>query len=66
MKEHIYKFYKFLKDEDGPTAVEYAIMLALVLMGCMATIMALGNATNSSFKNAQNQITNAVNSSSSP
>ena len=38
---------KFLKDEDGPTAVEYAIMLALIIVVCIVSITALGtNATN--------------------
>ena len=61
-----YLILQFLKQEDGPTAVEYAVMLALVVMGCLGTIMALGNATASSFENTQNQINNAMGSSSSP
>lgn len=59
-----YQILQFLKREDGPTAVEYAVMLALVVMGCLGTIMALGNATASSFENTQNLISNAVNNSS--
>ena len=36
----------FLKREDGPTAVEYAVMLALIVVVCIAGIQALGsNAT---------------------
>jgi pilus assembly protein Flp/PilA len=35
----------FLKKDDGPTAVEYAVMLSLILMACFFTIMALGIAT---------------------
>jgi pilus assembly protein Flp/PilA len=50
----------FLVSEDGPTAVEYAVMLALVVMGCLGTIMALGNATAASFEHSQNEITNAM------
>ena len=33
---------KFLKAEDGPTAVEYAVMLALIIVVCIGTITALG------------------------
>ncbi len=33
---------QFLKREDGPTAVEYAVMLALIIMACVATISTLG------------------------
>jgi pilus assembly protein Flp/PilA len=40
---------KFLKDEEGPTAVEYAVMLALIIMICFAAIATLGQQTNSTF-----------------
>jgi pilus assembly protein Flp/PilA len=33
----------FLKDEDGPTAVEYAVMLALIIVVCFAAVTALGS-----------------------
>ena len=33
----------FLKREDGPTAVEYAVMLALIIVVCIAAISALGS-----------------------
>ena len=37
----------FIKREDGPTAVEYAVMLALIIVVCITAITALGtNATN--------------------
>jgi pilus assembly protein Flp/PilA len=39
----------FLKKEDGPTAVEYAVMLALIVVVCIAAITALGSNTNSTF-----------------
>ena len=32
----------FLKQEDGPTAVEYAIMLALIVLVCVAAIATVG------------------------
>jgi pilus assembly protein Flp/PilA len=41
----------FLKNEDGPTAVEYAVMLALIVVVCVAAITTLGTNTNSTFKN---------------
>jgi len=40
---------KFLKAEDGPTAVEYAVMLALIVVVCIAAITALGGNANSTF-----------------
>jgi pilus assembly protein Flp/PilA len=39
----------FLKREDGPTAVEYAVMLALIIVVCVAAVAALGTNTNNSF-----------------
>ena len=40
---------KFLKKEDGPTAVEYAVMLALIIVVCIAAITTLGSNANSTF-----------------
>ncbi len=40
---------KFLRSEDGPTAVEYAVMLAIITLGCLAAITALGNNANATF-----------------
>ncbi len=39
----------FLKAESGPTAVEYAVMLALIVVVCIAAITALGANSNSTF-----------------
>jgi pilus assembly protein Flp/PilA len=39
----------FLKNEDGPTAVEYAVMLALIIVVCMLSISVFGTTTNNSF-----------------
>ena len=39
----------FLKNEDGPTAVEYAVMLALIIVVCMSAISALGSNASNTF-----------------
>ena len=39
----------FLKREDGPTAVEYAVMLALIIVVCIAAVTTLGNNAKSTF-----------------
>jgi pilus assembly protein Flp/PilA len=39
----------FLKREDGPTAVEYAVMLALIIVVCIAAISALGSNASGTF-----------------
>ena len=40
---------KFLKSEDGPTAVEYAVMLALIVIVCLTAIKAVGTSANAKF-----------------
>ena len=40
---------EFLKKEDGPTAVEYAVMLALIIVVCIAAVTAIGTNANSTF-----------------
>jgi pilus assembly protein Flp/PilA len=40
---------RFAKKEDGPTAVEYAVMLALIIVVCIAAITTLGSNANSTF-----------------
>src|SRR6266702_4041987 len=40
---------RFLAQEDGPTAVEYAVMLALIIAVCIAAITTLANNANSTF-----------------
>ena len=44
---------QFLKGEDGPTAVEYAVMLALIVVVCIAAITAIGTNANSVFGNVE-------------
>jgi pilus assembly protein Flp/PilA len=43
------KMVEFLKKEDGPTAVEYAVMLALIIVVCIVAITALGNNASATF-----------------
>ncbi len=43
---------EFMRAEDGPTAVEYAVMLALILVVCITAITAVGSNANKTFNNA--------------
>jgi pilus assembly protein Flp/PilA len=47
---------QFLKREDGPTAVEYAVMLALIVVVCIAAITAIGSASNQTFSRVGSSI----------
>ena len=49
MKSTLKNIVTFLKREDGPTAVEYAVMLALIVVVCIAAITAIGGASNQTF-----------------
>ena len=51
MKNFAKKVQRFLVSEDGPTAVEYAVMLALIIIVCLAAISAIGTAANTTFSN---------------
>jgi pilus assembly protein Flp/PilA len=42
---------QFVRAEDGPTAVEYAVMLALIIVVCIAAITTLGSNANKTFSN---------------
>jgi pilus assembly protein Flp/PilA len=42
----------FLKREDGPTAVEYAVMLALIIVVCIAAVTTLGANVNEVYTNS--------------
>jgi len=41
---------EFLVNEDGPTAVEYAVMLALIIVVCLTAIQAIGTNSNATFQ----------------
>lgn len=51
MKNLALKVQRFLVSEDGPTAVEYAVMLALIVIVCLAAITAIGDNANTTFQN---------------
>jgi pilus assembly protein Flp/PilA len=47
---------RFLKSEDGPTAVEYAVMLALIIIVCLTAIQAIGTNANATFQSVASQL----------
>ena len=49
MNNLVKKVRRFLASEDGPTAVEYAVLLAMIIMVCIAAIQVVGTATSSTF-----------------
>ncbi len=47
---------RFLVSEDGPTAVEYAVMLALIVIVCLTAIQAIGTKASSTFVKVGNAL----------
>ena len=46
----------FLVSEDGPTAVEYAVMLALIIVVCLTAIQAIGTNANATFNSVAQKL----------
>lgn len=49
MTKFVNSVKKFLVSEDGPTAVEYAVMLALIIIVCLTAITNIGTSANTKF-----------------
>ena len=56
MKNLVQKVQHFLVSEDGPTAVEYAVMLALIIIVCLSAISAIGTKANATFSNVASSL----------
>jgi pilus assembly protein Flp/PilA len=50
MQTFVSSVKQFLVSEDGPTAVEYAVMLALIIIVCLTAIQAVGTNANATFQ----------------
>ena len=59
MSKLAHQVLNFLAKEDGPTAVEYAVMLALIIVVCITAITLLGNAASNTFSRVGRSINNA-------
>jgi len=46
----------FMVSEDGPTAVEYAVMLALIVIVCLTAIKAVGTNASARFNDIKDQL----------
>ncbi|MCH7700920.1 MAG: Flp family type IVb pilin [Planctomycetes bacterium] len=49
MSSFVKRAKQFLKSEDGPTATEYAVMLALIIVACIGAITTLGGSVSGMF-----------------
>lgn len=62
-RKHIKRLVRCLRSEDGPTAVEYAVMLAMIMLVCVGAVKTLATATGSSFANSSQAISQAISGS---
>ncbi|MBI5764094.1 MAG: Flp family type IVb pilin [Planctomycetes bacterium] len=56
MKAFIKNVKSFLRDEEGATATEYAVMLALIIVIALGAISALGTKVSSTFANVTSKL----------
>lgn len=59
MKTLAQKVQQFLVSEDGPTAVEYAVMLALIIIVCLTAIRSIGTNANATFQAVSTELSSA-------
>ena len=59
MRQFVKFVAEFVSREDGPTAVEYAVMLALIVTVCVSSITTLGSNTNKALSKAGNAFVSA-------
>lgn len=60
MKTTLNSVKRFLVSEDGPTAVEYAVMLAMIISVCVVAIQSVGTSTNGVFTTVSTQMNGAA------
>jgi len=56
MTKFVNSVKNFLVSEDGPTAVEYAIMLALIVIVCIGAVQSIGTSANAKFQAADDAL----------
>ena len=53
---------RFIEADDGPTAVEYAVLLALIVTACLGSVYAMSTATADSFDNSATELSSVLGS----
>jgi pilus assembly protein Flp/PilA len=59
MRDMMKKVQRFVVSEDGPTAVEYAVMLALILVACITVVTTLGTSISNTFSGVNTKLSAA-------
>lgn len=58
MRDILQRVRNFLVRDDGPTSVEYAVLIGVIIMVVMLTIQTIGTITSSSFNDAAQSLAN--------
>ena len=56
MQSFASRIQRFLSSEDGPTAVEYAVMLALIIVACIGIVTTLGTSVSATFSQVNSKL----------
>jgi pilus assembly protein Flp/PilA len=56
MRTILQRIKRFVRSEDGPTAVEYAVMLSLIIVICLGAVRTIGENASSTFSAVATQI----------
>jgi pilus assembly protein Flp/PilA len=56
MENAIRRLQNFFRREDGPTAVEYAVMVGLIAVVCLAGVRRIGNKSKTTFRNVSKSV----------
>jgi len=62
MRSLVKKAIRFLAEEDGPTAVEYAMMIMLIFLACLTMVGLVGQNASSNFQESSNSLKNVLSS----
>jgi pilus assembly protein Flp/PilA len=57
----VHSLRRFLRDESGPTAVEYCVMLMLILLVCITAVQLVGRALNENWTDSSGKLDQALN-----
>ena len=57
MNKFVNSIKNFITSEDGPTAVEYAVMMALIIVVCLAAVTSVGSKANDKFTKVSDYLT---------
>jgi Flp pilus assembly pilin Flp len=63
MKDLCKKVVRFLLDEQGPTTVEYAMVLLLIFLAFLTAAVVLGQATATSYTESSHSVSEAIDAS---